>query len=361
MTTMNSDERPLPWWHWIGPWPLRPVPIGIATAVFTFVSTAYALTAESLPWRIALAAAVGVLVGLPLWIARRVHPAGFVRLSLYIGFIALITMPPTILRFATDSVPAYPRLNMPGAFVLTAIFSAVFILLFLAILGASQSRLVTEVRRADAAVTALEQQSAALLAADEETRRQVALLLHDRVQAGLVSTCLQLRRALGGDPPRDEIVSRVVHQLEELRSIDVRRAVHALSPNLREVDLVTAIEVLGQTYEPALQVTCTMEPDSELTEQQMLGVYRIVEQCLLNSAMHGQATQCHVAITHIPSGIHVDITDNGSGITGPVQQGFGTTLIDTWCRTLGAVWSLQPQGQGAIVSVVMPARTPNSS
>ena len=230
----------------------------------------------------------------------------------------------------------------------------IFALIILALLGASQRRLQAQVDRADDALVALRQQAEALLTADEEVRRQVSLLLHDRVQAGLIAACLRLRRSLKPIPDRDAEVARVVDQLEELRTLDVRRAVHALSPNLSEVDLVSALEELSETYRPAMTVTCTQTHDVDVPEDLRLGVYRVVEQCLLNSAMHGDAEHCTIDIAYAGTDIIVTVTDDGVGMSSDATSGFGTTLIDTWCRVLGAQWSRRPGAQGTVVELRIP-------
>ena len=225
----------------------------------------------------------------------------------------------------------------------------------LALLGATQRRLQQQVDPADAALAVTQAQAGALLAADEEVRHQVSLLLQDRVQAGLITACLQLRRTLGGDADRDEQVRHVVDKLEKLRALDVRRAVHTLSPNLREVDLFTALDELGDTYRPAMAVDVTMADDLVVPEPLRLGIYRIAEQALLNAAMHGQAAQCRVVIARSLASIDIMISDDGVGPKAGASAGFGSTLIDTWCRVLGGTWSRTPASPGTQVRVHLPA------
>ena len=86
-----------------------------------------------------------------------------------------------------------------------------------------------------------------------------------------------------------------------------------------------------------------------------LGVYRIVEQCLLNAAMHGGAQHCDVAISEGPAGLAVTVVDDGSGLEPGGTPGFGTTLIDTWCRVLGATWTRQSRVRGVSVAVAVPS------
>lgn len=340
------------WWQWIGPWPLRPLAIGIFTAVFAVATTSYSLTLATAPRNIGAAIAAGACGGGVLWLARRSAPVAVMRLPGYLIAVTLAALAGNVVRLITDTMLSFPNFSPLANFVATWARSIPFVLIFLAILGASQRRLQAQVDRADEAVEALQQQAEALLAADEEVRRQVALVLHDRVQAGLIAACLRLRRGLRADPPDSQEIADVLDQLEELRTLDVRHAVHALSPNLREVDLLTSLEELGRTYAPAMKVGFDVRVDVPVPLR--LGVYRIVEQCLLNAAMHGGAQHCDVAISEDLAGLAVTVVDDGSGLEPGGTPGFGTTLIDTWCRVLGAKWTRQPGARGVCVVITIP-------
>jgi signal transduction histidine kinase len=342
------------WWQWIGPWPLRPVPVGLIAGLFALATTSFTLTTQTAPRFLASGIAVGVVSGGMLWIAQRIAPTAVTRRVGFLLVVAMASLAANAVRFLTGTNLDFPNFTGVSNFVFTWARSVIFLIVILAILGASQRRLQAQVDRADDALAALSQQAEALLTADEEVRRQVSLLLHDRVQAGLIAACLRLRRSLGPIPDRDAEVARVVDQLEELRTLDVRRAVHALSPNLSEVDLVSALEELSETYAPAMRVTCTQSHDVDVPEDLRLGVYRVVEQCLLNSAMHGDAEHCTIDIAYAGTDIIVTVTDDGVGMSSDATSGFGTTLIDTWCRVLGAQWSRRPGAQGTVVELRIP-------
>lgn len=346
------------WWQWIGPWPLRPLAIGVLTAVFAMATTSYSLTVATAPRNIAAAIAAGACGGGVLWLMRRFAPHAVTALPGYLAAVTLASLAGNVVRLLSDTMLTFPNFSPLANFVATWARSIPFVLIFLAILGASQRRLQAQVDRADDAVEALQQQAEALLAADEEIRRQVALVLHDRVQAGLIAACLRLRRTIGTTTDRDTEITGVIDQLEDLRTLDVRRAVYALSPNLREVDLQTALEELGDTYRPAMAVTCNVSGDVSIPRDVRLGIYRIVEQCLLNSAIHGRAGTCTITIRGTAKGpLLVTVADDGSGLDTGHTPGFGTTLIDTWCRVLGATWSRGPGTEGVVVELVIPGGT----
>lgn len=340
------------WWQWLGPWPLRPVPVGLLIALFALATTSFSLSAQTAPRLIVTGLAIGALAGALMWAAQRIAPGAVTRRPGFFLVVALTALAANAVRFFTGTNIDFPNLTGVTNFVSTWARSVVFIIVILAILGAAQRRLQAQVNRADEAVAALKLQAVALLANDEEVRRQVALVLHDRVQAGLIAACLRLRRTMDAVRPDPHEIEQVIGQLEQLRTLDVRRGVYALSPNLREVDLVTALEELADTYRPAMDVTVTQTTD--VPDDMRLGVYRIVEQCLLNAAMHGSAHRCQVDIRAAGGGFVISVTDDGSGLPRDVAPGFGSTLIDTWCRVLDATWARVPAQAGTAVSVAIP-------
>ena len=353
----STAADPLRWWQWIGPWPLRPLALGAITAAFAFTNTAHTIP-ETPPWTvIGIAVCVGAAGGGVLWLARALAPRVVCRIWGYLLAVALAAVASNGVRLVSGTMLDFPLLRTPANFVVTAVAAMVFALFILALLGSSQRRLQAQVDRGDEALAAMTRQAEALLTADEAVRHQVALLLHDRVQAGLIAACLQLRRSLSAAEPdlRDAQVAAVIDQLEHLRGLDVRQAVHALSPNLREVDLVTALDDLAETYRPAMEVDITQASHLRISEDASLGIYRIVEQCLLNSAVHGRAARCDVRLEREGSeGLLLRVSDDGAGLPADLTQGFGSTLIDTWSRVLGATWLREPGPVGTVVTVRLP-------
>lgn len=330
---------------------------------FSFTNTAHAIPVTP-AWRVVgIAVCVGSAGGLALWLARAVAPRAVCRTWGYFLAVALAAVASNVVRLLSGTMLDFPLLARPANFAVTTVAAFAFALFLLALLGSSQRRLQAQVDRGDEALAAMMRQAEALLTADEAVRHQVALLLHDRVQAGLIAACLQLRRSLTSveRDNHDAQISAVIDQLEHLRSLDVRKAVHALSPNLREVDVVTALDDLAETYRPAMEVEIAQQANVTISEASSLGVYRIVEQCLLNSAVHGRAARCSVQLDSADDGgILLRVSDDGCGLPEHPTKGFGSTLIDTWCRVLGATWSRGPGPVGTMVTVRLPEprRTP---
>lgn len=358
MTTPTTAANHLRWWQWVGPWPLRPVALGLVVTLFALATTAYLLTIDTVVRIAASAVAAGMVTGGALWLARRIAPVAVTRAPGYLSAIIIAAIAGNIVRVGTGTILDFPNLSDGANFTITVARSVMLIIIVLALLGISERRLTEQIDRGDDALAAMTKQAEALLTADEEVRRQVSLLLHDRVQAGLIAACLELRRTMSAtisdDAERDARVARVVEQLEDLRILDVRQAVHALSPNLREVDLVTALDELADTYRPAMAVQISADEGIAVPHDQRLGVYRIVEQSLLNAAVHGQAETCRIHLSANGDFLAMRISDDGAGIPAVPRPGFGTTVIDTWCRVLGASWERGPASPGTQVTVHLP-------
>jgi signal transduction histidine kinase len=69
-----------------------------------------------------------------------------------------------------------------------------------------------------------------------------------------------------------------------------------------------------------------------------LGIYRIIEQAIVNSITHGPASKVKIAV-----GMQSDLTccvtidDDGPGANlEAIEAGFGTVLIDSWVSILKA-------------------------
>lgn len=219
-----------------------------------------------------------------------------------------------------------------------------------------------------------------LIEADERMRAQVATLLHDRVQAGLIAACLELTDAVHEGRP-DHLtgsIGEVVRRLEAMRDIDVRAAARTLSPDLENLDLRTALEDLSGQYLPSMQTQVEVSNDPAVLLDRahlpvVLGAYRMAEQSLLNAAVHGRARHCRISVDIDGDALLLRVIDDGAGISGgsspgprsvrsgpvPNKPGLGTFVCDTWAALLGGTWNMDANpGGGALVSARIPLDGP---
>ena len=355
MTTPSTVRSQRRWWQYVGPWPLYPLADGLVAGLIALSVRSYIMTVQTVPLEILTAAIFGAIVFVVLALARRLVPRFITSFPGYaLALIVAITVA-TLVRFAQGYVPDYAGLTTGGDIVFAIIRTAVGLFVIQAIIGTLQERLQRQVDATQEAYDVVEAQAEALLKADEEVRRSVATLLHDRVQGGLLAACLRLQSIAQTSPESRDEVDRLIHELEELRALDVRRAVRTLSPNLRDIDLETAIRELVEPYSPPVDITVTIPRDVIGDPTTRLAAYRIIEQGVLNAIDHGQAGRIEIAIKSQPTHTEVIVIDDGRGVDPEHASGFGTTLIDTWCRALGGSWHLQPLRDGGTgLSVILP-------
>lgn len=284
-----------------------------------------------------------------------------VRVTSYVVFVVLAATTMIALRIIIGDVNSAVLNDVPT--VLWAILRlAVAMFLILIITGRADAILASQVRQTQRALDLARAQQDILLRGDEFTRRQISGALHDRVQARLIAACLELQMLdVNKADESQRTVNATIAQLEEIRSVDVRRVARALSPRLNEVDLESALDELALQYEPGMKSTVAVDSVIENKETRppsnvLLGAYRIIEQALLNSAGHGAASLCEIGVTVEHGVLMLTVKDDGRGFSGaPSSTGFGSTLMTAWAQSLGGSWSWK---SGKSTGVVLEASLP---
>lgn len=352
----------------LGPWPIRPVLIGfISFAIFQYSSGAAAVAENEVlipaAWGLPVNIARGIAVGLILALLVRVYRSITGRTELtrtgYLVIVILTGVSAGITRYATtpDIVERYP-----GQWIFSLVRGVVTIMILMSALGVADSRLLRQIRQTDAALDLVRTQRSVVLEAEERARQSIATILHDRVQAGLVASTLQLKQlanSLKGEEAAR--LESVIADLEAIRTQDVRSASRQLSPDLRNVTLTQALKVLASNYEPAMLTTIdvgAVEAEAHRRppgDPLSLGAYRIVEQALLNAAIHGGATQVSVAAHHDGDDLVLSIHDDGRGVgQAPVTPGAGFAIIDAWAAAISGTWAVDGSSMGTDVTVRLP-------
>lgn len=244
---------------------------------------------------------------------------------------------------------------------------AVHYLLLLLILhtsiGIIGSRMSDSAARAQEALARLGTQERRFVAAEERARRIAAEFLHDRVQADLLVIAIELRRVAEQAPPDVAAqIASITEAVETMRLTDVRDTSRSLSPLVQSTGLASALTALAQHWQPALTVTVSIDEsigapgDPDADADLALGIYRIVEQALLNAAAHGGAQQAQVSITRREGRIRVQVSDDGSGFDpASAVTGGGFAVSEVWARLLGGTWEVaSTPGTGATVTAWLP-------
>ena len=367
--SQNRDE--LRWWQYIGPWPLRAwVGFWGAGAVNLIAGLSVqraAVTAHpfSETPRIMLPVALGSgAFALYLLLIGRALPKRTPRhLATYLVIILGGTLIAAVVTFAINRVFGVVGVEEARYLPYQSLRMWLWSVFLLAVAGLTVRRRSRQTEIAERALAVSLEQQSVMLVNEERSRRQIALLLHDRVQAGLMTACLELRMAIAPDAEVDRArVDEIIARLDDIRGMDVRHAARTLSPDLVNVDLHTALQELARMYEPGLRTLIEISPSitgaaGSIPADSLLACYRILEQGLLNAVVHGGATQCSLTLGLADeSRLALSLVDNGGGLPpAGLTPGFGSTIIDSWCRVLEGTWALvSVQGGGARLTAQIP-------
>lgn len=343
----------------VGPWPFHPVVLGVVLALVWVIGTlgfyvrTTVLATPAIAVELIPAVLAGSVIGLIAAAGRAWQRRHGVHWSSYLVTVAVMSTVTSVFRAVVPGTPDLPAgsLSIAG----TMLRNAILIATISAIVGRVTQRLEQQVAETASALEIARHQQRAIIAADEDARRQASLFLHDRVQARLLTIGLELRDIADRIAPQERAaLTPLIQQLETLRSLDLRTAARALSPNLDDVDLQTALEELAVQYEIAFQVEVNVDPRiddlrRELGSQMLLAVYRIVEQGLVNVAAHADAQRVVVSVEVTPGSIELSVADDGSGISDHPARGLGATIISAWTSAVGGSWGWRRRGGGGTV------------
>jgi signal transduction histidine kinase len=213
--------------------------------------------------------------------------------------------------------------------------------------------------------------------AEERMRREVAELLHGRVQTRLVMASYKLggyeRASAKGAGEAAALVESVKREIDDLAEQDIRRASHLLHPGVIRVGLLPALMLLAERVEPALHVD--VRPSDEvarlddpvqnaLEEELRLALYRIAEEALSNVVQHARARTARVELAVESAGdqrwLVLRVTDDGAGLEpATVQPRLGLASIDGRVREGRGSWSLDgAPGEGTVLTARLPLSVP---
>lgn len=364
---MTSNREGRIGWRILGPWPLRPTLIaGAITLYLAGIRNSERIASDlfGLEWitdGVGVALGIGLVCGLFLQLGVRWQRRFGIRIASYVSFVIATAVLMITLRIAIGDVQVSVVTEVPTFLAaITRISLVMFIVLSLS--GWADFKLARQVEQTQEALDLARHQRGILLQGDEFTRRQISGALHDRVQARLIAACLELQLMNFREPDQTQrTVDSVVAQLEEIRSVDVRRVARALSPQLGEVDLESALAELARQYQPGMHTMISVDDaiGSKATRpplQILLGAYRIIEQALLNSAGHGSARRCEVEVHLDARRVFLSVNDDGRGLpSASMTPGFGSSLMTAWSDSLGGSWSLrQGRTSGTCLTAELP-------
>lgn len=246
-----------------------------------------------------------------------------------------------------------------GVYVSEFIIRFVFAIFFVAITHNRLRTLGENLATASALNSELNERYVTLVNSDEEIRSHASQLLHDRIQSKLMLAGAKLTRV-------SEVISdegklgllAVIKEIEQIRSIEVREVSQLLTPNLAGEGLIGSCENLIDEFSSDLTFTLEISQEAESFDEEIkLGIYRIIEQGVINSIKHGPASHITIRVAESSANeICVEVIDNGRG--GSVNSsGKGTVIIDAWLLILGGRKEVESRlGNGFTLRVFFPKK-----
>jgi signal transduction histidine kinase len=231
-------------------------------------------------------------------------------------------------------------LKTPATASPTMFISSVIMFLFsLAFIHTAERKILNRLKEADDLVLQLKADREELVNLDEAVRSQTSRFLHDRVQSDLMVVGMNLKAISGKSTEEvNEVIDLAITRLENSRGKDLRELIETLSPNFDTGGLKGAIEVLTKQYEANMAISIQVDGVSEeLDSLYLLGIYRIIEQALLNSFVHGPAKNVLVTVSASSyDSVEVSIADDGPGTElSKVRSGIGNAIMDSWVGIIG--------------------------
>lgn len=307
------------------------------------------------------------IMGLPLYLILKLSQSIWgsrqKKLSLYLLEVLIASLI-TLLALMAGQKYLIPLMNtvdflQGGIFVGEIITRFLFAMIFIAI---THNRLRTLSKKLDSASNLnnqLNERYAKLIESDEEIRSHASRLLHDRIQSKLMLAGAKLTRISGVLSDEGKLgVIPVIKELEQIRSIEVRDVAQLLSPNLMGEGLTGSLENLCREFENEVAFNLNISNEVEALEDGVkLGIYRIVEQGVINAIKHGPASNIWISVQKSSNNVLViEVNDNGPG--GDTQNyGTGSVIIDAWISIFGGKKELESQpGKGFTLRVLVPQK-----
>lgn len=280
--------------------------------------------------------------------------------ELFAGYCLFLLYSPLMTEFFEerfDSVYQIAISKTPG------IFMAGYLLLIFtfAIMHRTERKIVDRLNSATRLVERLKTDREELVNLDEAIRSQTSQFLHDRVQSDLMVVGMKLKSISGNSSAEvNEVIDSSIHRLETMRTSDLRDLIQILTPNLEAGNLESVIDTLLEQYQSNIKFSLQIDATTnDLDANSKLGIFRIVEQSILNSLVHGPASAVQIFINTDSFGTtEIIVTDDGPGqdLT-EVKSGVGTAIIDSWVGILNGSKEVDSMpGHGYRIRVTFIAR-----
>lgn len=205
----------------------------------------------------------------------------------------------------------------------------------------------------------------ALMHAHEQERKQVAEEWHERFGEKLFQMLRDFRACheliVQRVPEGKERFEKLAGEIDAMAAL-VRSFTNELHPLvLDDFGFVAALHEYAARLREQEQFQVTVHADEDsasLPTEVNLGLFRILQEAVLNIRKHAQAHKVEIAFTQEHSGVSLMIKDDGQGFNpDQLPQGYGLSYMRERAEACGGTLRVvSAQGQGTEVRVDLPRR-----
>jgi len=359
--------------RFMGPYPYNPVFIFIVSFIYFFTRFGPTLT-ELAPgfhrqWValvvIFFSALPSLCVALVAWGYQKFRFWSANNFGFYCLEIISITAVSRAARVLEMKVPLAAKYvsnksDLLNADIYIYFYGFVAVLLLNGFLSFAERETIGMLNIAKNLATSLSAERRELVVANEDNRTQISSFLHDRVQSDLMLISMELKELRSELPEsKREGMAAIISRLENIRGTDLRKLIEVLDPDLSRQTLEEAVIALSQQYKNSfvthLAMT-TLEENLEQGSQTELGLYRIIEQYLLNALIHAQCKNVWIEMSSDSKTLTLVMKDDGIGsMESEIKPGYGTALINSWVDVLGGTKEISTSKRdGYLLKVEIP-------
>ncbi len=200
----------------------------------------------------------------------------------------------------------------------------------------------------------------------EDMARRVATALHDEAWQLMAAAYLDLHRAIQDAPePTRQCLERVQGCLKELEE-NLRRLSHEIRPRiLDDLGVVPALGFLAKSISERAGIPIKVEgpKDRRFPPTIETGIYRAVQEALINMTRHASATHATVHLQNNGGKVTCSVKDDGVGfdleavLTRPGRTGLGLLGIQERMATLGGILRVNTApGKGTELRIDIPLK-----
>ena len=199
----------------------------------------------------------------------------------------------------------------------------------------------------------------------EEERRHVTRELHDELGQCLTAIKAEAQFVISESQQQKTVVDSASAIAEIATHVYdfIKTMMRRLRPSaLDELGLQAALEDLLQDWQrhhATVEVDFSLDIDDQLIDQTAsIHIYRIVQECLTNTAKYAEASTLEVTLQHVDDQLQLHIADNGQGFdVKNTQQGIGLLGIRERVELLAGEMQLSSGDSGTVFEIALPLQS----